>query len=210
MGSWPIQLARHVQDQGCCWHHGALSPDDLSSPISAQWERDPVILQATATHWRYGCVKCSGYASQCMVGHYHVGKSQCYVGQRAFNRAAYSLFLAVLSQTLVPVAFLTKRHNFRLDRNLLRRDEVMRKRSSRGVVLRGLPDLGRSATFPVCWNLFSSRLIADSWRWKCRATSLADMPDGSLMLLKRHSRPTWNDVWHRFSKIFYFQFLCLR
>ena len=56
-----------------------LSPDDLSGPISAQWERDPVILQTTATHLRYGCVKCSGYASQCVDGHYHVGKSQRYV-----------------------------------------------------------------------------------------------------------------------------------
>ena len=28
----------------------ALSPDDLSCPISAQWERDLVILQATAKH----------------------------------------------------------------------------------------------------------------------------------------------------------------
>ena len=54
--------------------------EDLQSgPISAQWERDPVILQATATHWRYGCVKCSGYASQSVDGHYHVGKSQSYV-----------------------------------------------------------------------------------------------------------------------------------
>ena len=51
----------------------------LSGPISAQWERDPVILQATATHGRYGCVKCSMYASQCVDGHYYVGKSQRYV-----------------------------------------------------------------------------------------------------------------------------------
>ena len=57
MGSWPIQLARHVQDHGCCWHHDALSSDDLSGLISAQWERDPVILQAYAKHWRYGWVK---------------------------------------------------------------------------------------------------------------------------------------------------------
>ena len=70
-------------------------------------------------------------------------------GRHAFSRAAYSLFLTVLSQTLVPVAFLSKRPNFRLERNLLHRDEVMGKRSSGGVVLRGLPDLGRSVTFPV-------------------------------------------------------------
>ena len=64
----------------------------------------------------------------------------------------------------------------------------MRKRSSRGVVLRGLPDLGRSATFPVSWNLFSSRLIVDSWLWKCRATFLADMPAVSIpMALSRYS-----------------------
>ena len=68
----------------------------------------------------------------------------------AFNRASCSLFLTVLSQTLVPVAFLSKRPNFRLERNLLCRDEVVRKRSSCGVVLLGLPDLGRSATSPVC------------------------------------------------------------
>ena len=67
----------------------------------------------------------------------------------AFNRAAYSLFLTVSSQTLAPVAFLSKGPNFRLERNLLRRDEV-RKRSSRSVVLRRLPDLGRSATFQIC------------------------------------------------------------
>lgn len=59
--------------------HGALPPDDLSGPISVQWKRDPMILQATATHWRYGRVKCSGYASQCVDRHYHVGKSQRYV-----------------------------------------------------------------------------------------------------------------------------------
>ena len=71
-------------------------------------------------------------------------------GRHAVNRAACSLFLTVLSQTLVPAAFLCKRPNFRLERNLLHPDEVVRKRSSRGVVLRGLPDLGQSATFPVC------------------------------------------------------------
>ena len=27
--------------------------------------------------------------------------------------------------------------------------------------------------------------------------------DGSLTLFKRHSRPTWKDVWHWFSKIFF-------
>ena len=72
------------------------------------------------------------------------------VGTTRFNRAACSLFLTVISQTLVTEAFLSKRANFRLERNLLRRDEVVRKRSYRGVVLRGLPDLGRSTTFPVC------------------------------------------------------------
>ena len=56
------------------------------------------------------------------------------VGTAQFNPAARSLFLTVLSQTLVPVAFLSK-PNFRLERNLLRRDEV-RKRSSRGIFLR--------------------------------------------------------------------------
>ena len=71
-------------------------------------------------------------------------------GRHAFNRALCSLFLTVLLQTLVAVAFLSKRPNFRLERNLLRRDEVVRKRSSRDMVLRCLPDLGRSATFPVC------------------------------------------------------------
>ena len=101
-------------------------------------------------------------------------KSQRYVVANTVQQP--SLFLTVLLQTVVPVAFLRKRHNFRLERNLLRRDEVVRKRSSRGVVLRGLPDLNRSATFPVCWILFSSRLIVDSWCWKCRATTLADMP----------------------------------
>ena len=51
---------------------------------------------------------------------------------------------------------------------------------------RGLPDLGRSATFPVC--LFGSRLIVDSWRWKCRPTALADMPAVSVpMVLSRCS-----------------------
>ena len=69
----------------------------------------------------------------------------------------------------------------------MRRDEVVRKRSSRAVVLRGLPDLGRSATFPVCWNLFSSRLV-DSWRCKCRATAFTYMPAISIpMALSRCS-----------------------
>ena len=67
-----------------------------------------------------------------------------------FNRAACCLFLTALSQTLVPVAFLSKRPNFGLERNLLCRDEVVRKRTPCGLVLLGLPDLGRSATFPVC------------------------------------------------------------
>ena len=35
------------------------------------------------------------------------------------NRAVSSLFVAVLSQTLMKVAFLSKRPNFRLERNLL-------------------------------------------------------------------------------------------
>ena len=134
MGSWPIQLARHVQD------HGAFSPDDLSGPISAQLEKDPVILKATATHWRYGCMKCSGYALQCVDGHYHVGKSQPYVIANMVQQQA-------------------------------------------------LFDLGWSAAFPVCWNLSSSRLIVGSWRWKCRATSFADMPAVSIpMALSRCSR----------------------
>ena len=71
----------------------------------------------------------------------------------AFNQAACSLFLTVLSQTLVPIAFLGKRPIFRLERNLLRRDEVVRKRSSCGVVLRGLPDLvslGPSQFAEIC------------------------------------------------------------
>ena len=88
----------------------------------------------------------------------------------------------------MPVAFLSKRTYFQQERNLLRRDEIVRKRSSHGVALRGMADLGRSATFPVCRNLFSSRLIVDSWRWKCRATSLADMPAVSIpMALSRCS-----------------------
>ena len=57
----------------------SLTPDDLSGPISAHWGRDPVILQATATHWRYKFKKCTWYAWQCVDGHYHVGKSQRYV-----------------------------------------------------------------------------------------------------------------------------------
>ena len=88
----------------------------------------------------------------------------------------------------MPVAFLSKRPNFRLERNLLSRDEDVRKRSSSGMVLRVQPDLGLSVTFPVCRNLFSSRLIVDPWRWKCRATSLADMSAVSIpMALSRCS-----------------------
>ena len=68
------------------------------------------------------------------------------VGTARF-RAACSLFLTDLSQTLVPVAFLNKRPKFRLERNLLRRDEVVRKRFSRGVVLRGLHDMGSTLLF---------------------------------------------------------------
>ena len=60
------------------------------------------------------------------------------------------------------------------------------EKSSCGVVLRGLPYLGRSAMFPVCWNLFSSWLIVDSWRWKCRATSIADMPVESIPMALSH------------------------
>ena len=107
----------------------------------------------------YGCVKCSGYASQCVDGHYHIENSKCCCKygtttgsiipsrqrnvrrRHAFNRAACSLFLTEMSQTLVPVAFLSKRPNLQLKRNLLLRDEV---------ALRGVPDLGQSATFPVC------------------------------------------------------------
>ena len=84
------------------------------------------------------------------------------------------------------LAFHSKQPNFRLERNLLRRDEVMRKQSSCGVVLPCLPDLGRSMTFPVCWNLFSSQLTADSWRWKCRAMSLANMPAVSILIALSH------------------------
>ena len=130
-----------------------------------------MILQATATHCRHGFVKCSGYTSQSVDGHYHVGNPNVMLMQIWYNNRLdnsvtsaecqrrdgklsierrVALFLTVLSQILMPVAFLGKRPNFRLERNLLRRDEVVRKRSSRGVVLRGLPDLGRSATFTVC------------------------------------------------------------
>ena len=45
------------------------------------------------------------------------------VGTARFQSSGVSLFL---SQTLVPVAFLSKRPNFRLERNLLRGDEVVR------------------------------------------------------------------------------------
>ena len=48
-------------------------------------------------------------------------------GRHAFNRAVCSLFLTVLSQTLEPVAFLSKQPNFRQKRNLLCRDKVVRK-----------------------------------------------------------------------------------
>ena len=104
-----------------------------------------------------------------------------------------SLFLTVLSQTLVPIAVPSKRPNFRLERNLLRRDEVVRKRSSRGVVLRGLPDMGRSATSQYTEiysivNLLSIRGVGNTKQ--CLLLSHV----GSLTLLKRHSRPTWNDV----------------
>ena len=56
----------------------------------------------------------------------HVSGMPTY-GRYASNRAVCSLFLTVLSQTLAPVAFLSKRPNVRLERNLLRRDEVVRK-----------------------------------------------------------------------------------
>ena len=89
-------------------------------------------------------------------------------------------------RTLVSLAFHGKEPNFWLKRNLLLQDEVMRKWSSRGLVFRGLPDLGQSAMFLVCWNLFSSWLTVDSWRWKCRAMSFADMPAVSIpMALSR-------------------------
>ena len=115
-------------------------------------------------------------------------------GRHAFNRAACSLFLTVLSQTLVPVAFLSKRPNFRLERNLLRRDKVVRKQSSRGVVLRGLPDLGRSATFPVYWNLFSSRLIHGGESRDTTTTTMTDIWKKSLTSGKKifnNSVNTW-------------------
>ena len=38
-------------------------------------------------------------------------------------------------------------------------------------------------TFPVYWNLFNSQLIVDSWWWKCRAMSLADMPAVSIPMV---------------------------
>ena len=66
-----------------------LSPDDLSGPIIAQWKRDPVILQDTATHWHYRCIKCSGYAWQCVDGHYHCWKSQSYVVALVFSCLQY-------------------------------------------------------------------------------------------------------------------------
>ena len=72
------------------------------------------------------------------------------VGTARFSLAACSLFLTVVSQSLVPVAFLSKRPNFRRERNLLRQDKVVRNWSSRSVVLRGLPDLDQFVTFPVC------------------------------------------------------------
>ena len=232
MGPLPIQLARHVQDHGCCWHHGPLSPDDVSGPISAQCERDPVILQATATHWRYGCIKCSGYASQRVDRHCYVGKILtlccCKYGtttgsiipsrQRNANEGtARFQSSGVWPFPDCPVAnsCLSKPPKFRLERNLLRRDEVFRKRSSRGVVLLGLPNPAGSV------RDVPSLLKYVQYSTYCRIVAL-EMPNNvscrhasgkhtydSLTLLKRHSRPKWNDVWHWFSKIF-FQFLCLR
>ena len=168
MGSWPIQLARQVQDHGCCWHHGSLSPDDLSVPISAQWERDPVILHAISKwHVKPGFVRKQNVAplpaSPALMNPGPL--ASCFtVSQRQQNanvgtaRFQSSLFLTLLSQTLVPGAFLSNQPNFQLERNLLRQDEAVIKRSSSGGVLRGLPDLGKSVTFPVYWNLFNSRL----------------------------------------------------
>ena len=145
MGSWPIQLARNVKDHGFCWHHGALLPDDLSGPISFQWERDPVILQATATKWRYGCVNCSGYdvggralscrkiATLCCCKYGTTTGSIIPSRQRNANVGmARFQSSGVLPIPECPVAnsfnssFLSKRPNFRLERNLLRRDEVVR------------------------------------------------------------------------------------
>ena len=128
------------------------------------------------------------------------------------RRVAYSWLSCrkLLCQSVHSCAFLSKRPNFRLQRNLLHRDEVVRKRSSRGVVLRRLPDLGRSATFPVCWNLFSSRLIVALEmpnNVSCRH-AIGKHTDGSLMLLKRHSRHSRPTSHHWFSKIFFPQFLC--
>ena len=123
----------------------------------------------------------------------------------AFNLPACSLFLTVLLQTLVPVAFLNKRPNFRLERNLFCQDEVARKRSSRGMHLRNMPDMGRSAMFPVCSNLFSNPLIVNSWHWKCQATSLADMPAVSIpMALSRCSNviPGWRGMTSDFQDFF--------
>ena len=48
--------------------------------------------------------------------------------------------------------------------------------------------------------------VVDLLCWKRQAMSLADMPAVSILmaltLLKLHSRPTWNDVWHHFFSSF--------
>ena len=125
------------------------------------------------------------------------------IGTAHFSQASCSLFLTVLSQALVPVAFLSKRPNFRPERNLLRWDEVVRKQSSRGIV------------YPICliW-------VGPRHSWFAEICSVVDLllicgvgnakqhllptchTDGSLTLLKRHSRPMWNDAWHWFSRFF--------
>ena len=89
----------------------------------------------------------------------------------------------------MPVAFLSKRPNFRLERNSLRRDEVVRKRSFRGAVLRGLPDLGRSQFAEIC-----SVVDLLSWRWKCRATSLADMPAVNIPMALSHAQTSFTSL----------------
>ena len=94
----PIHLARHVQGMDVVDIVALSPPDDLSGPISAQWERDPVILQATAIHWRHGCIQCSGYTSQCVDRHYHVGKSQRYVVANTVQQQAWRFRLSTFEQ----------------------------------------------------------------------------------------------------------------
>ena len=75
------------------------------------------------------------------------------------------------------------------------------EKSSRGKVLRGLPDL-RSQFAEICSlvDLLSIRGVRNAEQCLLHT-------DGYNTLLKRHSRPTWNDVWHWFSKIFFSSFL---